>query len=236
MCHATHSFWTTDSIVIEGFLSSAPKTSKRTRRPRPKPKTTPTPEAPQTKPGKCGSLVKGLSPCNSWESGVHASSGSDSPCEPHVGKGTKWPAAVSPCWISKGKHDRGDACGSWIPCAFYTRIYSFTMYFIYFFLFHSILLLKKKNVLSRTKHFYFKKQTRSAFHLSTAHQDLWRYRRSWWLVFTSQSVVESNSEPASMWNIKRLNQGSVSVQTKLFFAGVINISELKERKVCEGQE
>ena len=59
-----------NSEVTEGFLSSAPKTSKRTRRPRPKLKTTTTPEAPHTKPGKCGFLVKGLRPCSSGEPGV----------------------------------------------------------------------------------------------------------------------------------------------------------------------
>lgn len=59
-----------NSEVTEGFLSSAPKTSKRTRRPRPKLKTTTTPETPRTKLGKCGFLIKGLSPCGSGESGI----------------------------------------------------------------------------------------------------------------------------------------------------------------------
>ncbi|KAK2495665.1 hypothetical protein MC885_012634 [Smutsia gigantea] len=58
--------------------TQAPKTSKRTRRPRPKSKTTPTPEAPQTKSGKCGFLVKGMS---SLESGVDPSGRNDRPCE-----------------------------------------------------------------------------------------------------------------------------------------------------------
>lgn len=60
MCHATFSFQTMDSVVTKGFLSSAPKTSKRTRRPRPKHKTTPTSEAPKKKLGNCGFLVKGV--------------------------------------------------------------------------------------------------------------------------------------------------------------------------------
>lgn len=58
VCHGTYSSWTTNSIVTESFLSPAPKTSKRTRRPCPKPKTTPTPEAPRFKPGKCGFSLK----------------------------------------------------------------------------------------------------------------------------------------------------------------------------------
>lgn len=67
MCHAIQSFRTTDYIITEGFLSSAPKTSKRTRHPRPKSKTTPSTEAPQTKLGKCGFLVKGLRPSSVGE-------------------------------------------------------------------------------------------------------------------------------------------------------------------------
>lgn len=70
VCSATRSCWATNSEITEGFLSSAPKTSKRTRRPRPKLKTTTTPEAPQTKPGNCGFLIKGLSLCSSGESGI----------------------------------------------------------------------------------------------------------------------------------------------------------------------
>lgn len=50
--HCLNSFGTTDFVIIKDFLSSAPKTSKRTRRPRPKAKTTTTAEAPLTKPGK----------------------------------------------------------------------------------------------------------------------------------------------------------------------------------------
>ena len=61
------------TLVTKGFLSLAPKISKRTRRPRPKHKTTPTTEAPQTKPGNCGFLVKGVSLGSSWESGIDAS-------------------------------------------------------------------------------------------------------------------------------------------------------------------
>lgn len=83
-CHTIHSFWTTDYVVTEDFLSSAPKTSKRTRRPRPKPKTTPTTEAPQTKLGKCGFLVKTLSPGRFSDSGIGAHDGSDSLCERSV--------------------------------------------------------------------------------------------------------------------------------------------------------
>lgn len=78
-----------DSVVIEDLPSSAPKTSKRTRRPRPKHKTTPTTEVPQTKLGKCGFLVKGVSPSSFWESGIDASGRSDSPSEPSEGGGTK---------------------------------------------------------------------------------------------------------------------------------------------------
>lgn len=48
------------TVLTEHFLSSVPKPTKQTRRPRPKPKTAPTPEAPQTKPGKCGFLVTGV--------------------------------------------------------------------------------------------------------------------------------------------------------------------------------
>jgi hypothetical protein len=78
MYHATP--WTTNLVITEGFLSSAPKTSKRTRRPRPKPKTTPTPEAPQTKLGKCGFLVKGVHPWSYWESMIDTKGGSGSLC------------------------------------------------------------------------------------------------------------------------------------------------------------
>lgn len=78
-----------NSVVTKGFLSSAPKTSKRTRRPRPKHKTTPTSEAPQTKLGNCGFLVKVVSLSSYWESGFDANGRSDSPCEPSIGEGTR---------------------------------------------------------------------------------------------------------------------------------------------------
>lgn len=83
-----------DSVVTEDFLPSAPKTSKRTRRPRPKHKTTPTSEVPQTKLGKCGFLVKGVNPSSSWKSGIDASGGNDSPREPSEGGGTKWSVLI----------------------------------------------------------------------------------------------------------------------------------------------
>lgn len=78
-----------NSVVTKGFLSSAPKTSKRTHRPHPKHKTTPTSEAPQTKLGNCGFLVKGVSLSSYWESGFDASGRGDSPCEPGIGEGTR---------------------------------------------------------------------------------------------------------------------------------------------------
>lgn len=71
-----------DSLVTEGSLSSAPITSQRTRRPHPKPKTTTTTDTLQTKPGKCGFLLKGVGPGNSWESEIETDARSDKLCEP----------------------------------------------------------------------------------------------------------------------------------------------------------
>lgn len=141
MHHAIHNFWTIDSTVTEGFFSSAPKPSKRTRRP--KQKTTPTTEAPQTKLGKCGFMVKGLGPNSFGEPQVDAHGGSESPCEPSVGEGTRWSAAPT-VELAKEIMVGGDLCGSWIPCASCKNIFSFNRYFICFFLLHYILLLKIK--------------------------------------------------------------------------------------------
>lgn len=104
MDHALHSFWTADSVVTEGFLSSAPKPPKQTRRPRPKPKTTTTTEAPQTKLGKCG--LKGLSPSSFGDPGIGVPGGSESQHGPSVGKGTTY-CCGSHCWAHKEIHGSG---------------------------------------------------------------------------------------------------------------------------------
>lgn len=100
-------------LITEGFLSSAPKTSKRTRRPRPKPKTTPTTKAPQTRPGKCGFLVKRVSLSSSWESGSDADGRSDA----HVAdvcEGAKWSAAAATVELA-----REDVAGdTWVAAEF----------------------------------------------------------------------------------------------------------------------
>ena len=142
MDHGLHSFWTADSVVTEDFLSSAPKPSKRTRRPRLRSKPTTT-KAPQTKLGKCGFLGKGLSPSSFGESGMEVPGGSESAYEPSVDKGTTNAAAPTVA-LAKEFMVGGNLCGTWTPCTFCVKIFSFNRYFIYFFLFHYVLLLKTK--------------------------------------------------------------------------------------------